>query len=270
MTIVTLILLVVLGTSLGSFLSVVIHRVEKQQKGIIIGRSRCPHCRKTLSAADLVPIFNYIYLRGKCRYCKKQISPMYFFLEITSALVFVLLYLKFPFVREYGAGAYNIDTATLLQYFLYALNGVFLIGIFFHDLQYTRIPDIFIWPFIAISLASSLVMKNVDFPNLIIAVALALLFFGGQRFLSKGTWLGEGDVYVGVGMAFLFGWQLLIVAIVLTYLLGAVISILLLMLKKVDRKSKIPFAPFMVFGSFATLLYGQEILAWYRALLTPY
>ena len=106
-------------------------------------------------------------------------------------------------------------------------------------------------------------MHNIDFPNLMIAVALALLFFGGQRLLSKGAWLGEGDVYVAVGMAFLFGWKLLIVATVLTYLLGAIISILLLILKKVDRKSKIPFAPFMVFGSFATLLYGEEILTWY-------
>ncbi len=267
MTTITIILLIILGAAFGSFLSVIIHRVEKQQKGIIIGRSRCPHCRKTLSATDLVPILNYVYLRGKCRYCKKPISPIYFFLEITSALVFVLLYLKFPFITEYGAGAYGINNATLLQYFFYALNGIFLIGIFFHDLQYTNIPDIFLWPFMGISLISSLVMKNVDFPNLIIAVALAALFFGGQRLLSKGQWLGEGDVYVGIGMALLFGWKLLIVAIVLTYVLGAIISILLLMLKKVERKSKIPFAPFMVFGSFATLLYGQEILAWYKSLL---
>ncbi len=263
MTIIILVLLIILGTSLGSFLSVIIHRVEKQQKGIIIGRSRCPHCRKTLAPADLVPILNYLYLRGKCRYCKKPISPMYFFLEITSALVFVLLYVKFPFVMEFGAETYSINTATLLQYVFYALNSVFLIGIFFHDLQYTRIPDIFVFPFIALSLIGSLVMHNIDFPNLMIAVALALLFFGGQRLLSKGAWLGEGDVYVAVGMAFLFGWKLLIVATVLTYLLGAIISILLLILKKVDRKSKIPFAPFMVFGSFATLLYGEEILTWY-------
>lgn len=263
MTIIILILLIVLGASIGSFLSVIIHRVEKQQKGIIIGRSRCPHCRKTLAAADLVPILNYLYLHGKCRYCRKSISPMYFFLEIACVLVFVLLYLKFTFVGEYGPGTYSINTATLLQYAFYALNSVFLIGIFFHDLQYTKIPDIFIWPFIAISLIGSLVMKNVDFPNLMIAVALAALFFGGQRVLSKGQWLGEGDVYVGVGMALLFGWRLLIVAIALTYLSGCAISIILLMLKKVDRRSKIPFAPFMVFGSLATLLYGQQILAWY-------
>ena len=266
-TIIIVTLLIILGTALGSLLSVIIHRIEHQEKGIIIGRSRCPHCRKTLASADLVPIFSYIYLRGKCRYCNKKISPMYFFLEITSALVLILIYLKFPFAGTPGAASYFFDTAMALKFSLYAINSILLIGIFFHDLQYSKIPDIFIWPFVIVSLANNIANKSSSFPDLLIACAIALVFFGGQRLLSKGNWLGEGDVYVSIGMALLFGWKLFIVAIVLTYLAGGIIGFALLAMRKVEQKSKIPFAPFMVFGTFATILYGQEILNWYANIL---
>lgn len=161
---------------------------------------------------------------------------------------------------------YFFDSIAAIKFFLYALDGILLIGIFFHDLQYTKIPDIFIWPFIIVSLANNIFNKSSSFPELLIAFVIALVFFGGQRLVSKGNWLGEGDVYMGIGMALLFGWKLLIVAIVLTYIVGGIIGLILLAMKKVDRKSKIPFAPFMVFGTLATILYGQEILNWYSIL----
>lgn len=263
-----MIFLAILGASIGSFLSVVIHRVKHDEKGLFMGRSRCPHCKKNLSHLDLIPVLNYIMLGGHCRYCKKPISLYYFFLEITTALIFLLMYLRFPFIME-GAtlSDYTVDFMTLVQYIFAAVNGTFLIGIFFFDLQYMEIPDLLMYPLIVVGLLGSLITKAVDFPSILIAIAGAIVFFGGQHWLSKGKWLGEGDVYVAVAMAVMFGWKLFIVGVALSYIIGAALCIILLLTKATKAKSQIPFAPFLVFGTFATILYGNEILNWYTNML---
>lgn len=269
MTAIAMIFLGILGASIGSFLSVVIFRLKHKQKGAIIGRSRCPHCKKTLSTYDLIPIVNYILLGGRCRYCHTSISIYYFFLEITTALVFLLMYLRFPFVLDGNMlSNYAIDWMTALQYLFATVNGTLLIGIFFFDLQYMEVPDLLVYPLIVIGLLGSLVTKAVDFPSILIAMAIAAVFFGGQRVLSKGKWLGEGDIYVALGMAVIFGWKLFLIAVSFSYVIGALICIILLATKSLKVKSKIPFAPFLVFGTFVTILYGNEILAWYLNLLS--
>lgn len=263
-----MIFLAVLGATIGSFLSVVIYRLKHKQKGTIAGRSRCPHCKKNLNAYDLIPVLNYIILGGRCRYCHEPISLYYFFLEITAALVFLLMYLRFPFIVEGAAfNIYAVDWATALQYVLSTVNGTLLIGIFFFDLQYMEVPDVLVYPVIILGLLGSLITKSVDFPSILIAIAAALVFFGGQWVLSKGKWLGQGDIYVAVAMAVMFGWKLFIIAVSLSYIIGAALCIILLVTKALKIKSKIPFAPFLVFGTFATILYGNELLAWYLNLL---
>jgi prepilin signal peptidase PulO-like enzyme (type II secretory pathway) len=265
---IVMIFLAILGASLGSFLSVVIYRLKHNIKGTLVGRSRCPNCKKNLKSYDLIPVLNYIILGGRCRYCKKPISLYYFFLEITTGLVFLLMYLRFPFVAD-GAilGLYTIDPMTALQYVFATINGTLLIGIFFFDLQYMEVPDMLIYPLIVIATIGTLITGSVSFPDLLIAIAAALVFFGGQRLVSKGKWLGEGDVYVALAMAVMFGWKLFIVAVSFSYVIGAALCLFLLAIKSLKAKSKIPFAPFLVFGTFVTILYGNEILAWYMNLL---
>ena len=106
------------------------------------------------------------------------------------------------------------------------------------------------------------------FINILIALGIAVIFFGGQILLSKGKWLGEGDLYFAISMGFLLGWKLFIIAIVLTYIIGAFLSIILLTFKKAGAKTKIPFAPFMVIGTFTTIFIGPEILDWYLKMLS--
>lgn len=268
MTAIVMIFLAILGASVGSFLSVVIYRLKHKQKGTLLGRSRCPHCKKPLTTFDLIPVLNYILLGGRCRYCHEPISLYYFFLEITTALIFLLMYLRFPFVMEGNVlSDYSIDWISALQYLFAVVEGTLLIGIFYFDLQHMEVPNLLLYPLIVVGLLGSLVTRSVDFPSLLIAIAAAIVFFGGQRYISKGKWLGEGDVYLAVGMAVMFGWKLLIVAVSLSYIIGAVLCIILLATKALKVKSKIPFAPFLVFGTFATMLYGNEILAWYMNLL---
>lgn len=268
MTAIVMIFLAVLGASVGSFLSVVIYRLKHKQKGVLAGRSRCPHCKKNLGTYDLIPVLNYILLGGHCRYCHKPISLYYFFLELTTALIFLLMYLRFPFIIEGAAvGDYFLDWTMVLPYLFATVNGTLLVAIFFFDLQYMEIPVVLLYPLIVTGLAGTLLTGTVDFPSILIAIGIALVFFGGQWLLSKGKWLGEGDIYLSVAIAVMFGWQLLIVAVSLSYVIGAAICIVLLATKALKAKSKIPFAPFLVFGTFATMLYGQEILAWYMNLL---
>ena len=264
MSSIILILLAILGSSIGSFLSVVLYRLKHQQKGTIMGRSRCPHCKKDLSHFDLIPVLNYILLGGHCRYCNKPISLYYFFLEITTALIFLLMYLRFPFIIDGTTiSDYSVNWMLALQYVLSAISGTMLIGIFFFDLQYMEIPDLLVYPLIVVGLLTNIITQAVNFPDILIGIAIALVFFGGQHWLSKGKWLGEGDVYVAVAMAVMFGWKLLIVAVSLSYIIGAILCIILLASKATKAKSRIPFAPFLVFGTFATMLYGNEIISWY-------
>ncbi len=255
----------IMGTAFGSFLSVVLHRFHDQKKGIIIGRSACPHCQHPLKNRDLMPLISYLLLRGKCRYCEKKIGLEYFILELAMGIISVLLLWKFPFLIEKSQ---VVSWPNLAYYFLYFFESWLFLGIFFYDLKYLEIPDLFLVPLIVMTLLSSIIMGKLSLLSLLIAAIIAVGFFGGQILVSKGRWLGEGDLYLAIAMAFLFGWEKLLLAIVLTYFIGAAISVGLLVFKKVNSKSKIPFAPFMVGASFITLFFGNEILQWYFNLLS--
>lgn len=263
------IFILVLGASVGSFLSVVIHRINKGKKGIIFGKSVCPKCRKKLKTIDLVPIFSYLFLKGKCRYCKKKISSEYLSLELLTALIFLAIYFKYPFlIEDFETGTAFANNELLIPFIFHIIYGIFFVGIFFYDLKHKEIPNLFLFPLIAVALLGSLVIGIPGSISMMIAVGIALAFFGGQILISGGKWLGEGDLYFGIGMALIFGWQLLIAALVISYTFGAIVSVFLLLSKKVTAKSKIPFAPFLILGSLITMFFGEEILTWYLTSLT--
>ncbi len=228
----------------------------------------CPHCRKTLHARDLIPVLSFLMTKGKCRFCKKKISLHYLLLEVTTGILFILVYRTFPFMLATESWSIiSIDGSLLLSCISQWITSVFLVGIFFYDLQYMEIPDAFLFPLIVITLLSSL-LGGKSIMDLAIALGIAVIFFGGQHFISGGKWLGEGDVYLAVSMAFLFGWKLFLVAIIVTYLIGSFLGISLILFKKLKKNTKIPFGPFMVLGTLTTFYLGEEILQWYLTLLS--
>jgi leader peptidase (prepilin peptidase)/N-methyltransferase len=202
-------------------------------------------------------------LKGSCRYCNKKYSSQYFYLELFTAVVITGLFFLNPFVTETINGEIMVSSVVALTFTLKSIVSLILIGIFFYDLKHLEIPDVFLFPFIGVSLITSLVLGQPDFISIVIAAIIALVFFGGQIFLSKGEWLGEGDLYIGLGMAALFGWQLFLVALVISYLIGGTSAAFFLSMKKVNAKTKVPFAPFLVLGTFITLFSGTDILNWY-------
>lgn len=251
-------LIFLFGASIGSFLSVAIYRIQKKLPGILIGHSICPSCKKRLSSQEMIPIVSYLMLGGKCSKCKKAISPLYLYLEITTGLVFLALYLHYPFMET---------SELLLPLIFNTLYASFFIAILFYDLQTKKIPDLFLFPLLGISLVGSLVMGAPSIPSMFGAALIAFLFFGGQIAVSKGKWLGEGDLYLSISLAVIFGWKLFIVSIVLSYFIGAIISIGLLATKKVKPKSTIAFGPFLVLGAITTIFFGNDLLAWYLSSL---
>lgn len=258
-----LILIFLLGASIGSFLSVVLYRVKNGKKGIVFGHSYCPKCKKKLVIIDMVPIASYVMLRGKCRHCKKSISPYYFFLELITGLVLLATYLKFPFVIWLLNETPIPDLFMLMQFVFFSIYGCFFVAIFFYDLQTKKIPDLFLFPLLAVAAIGTLLMEKPDIINALIAVAAALLIFGGQILVSKGKWLGEGDLYLAIAIALILGWEQFLLFVVLSYLIGALTSIPLLVTKKTGLKSTIPFGPFMVLAAFLCIFFGDEIITWY-------
>ena len=257
------IVLFIIGAAFGSFLSVVIYRLHEEKKGIFFGKSECPYCHKNLKWYDLIPIFSYIIRFGKCAYCKKRIHVSYFLLEVLCGLLFVVFYNIYPFLLVEIEGIVNFDFLVLLKYLYFVVVGWILIGIFFYDLKYYEIPEIFTLPTITLVFVVGLFLQEPSMQDMVVGGALAGLFFGVQVWISKEKWLGAGDVQVGILMGILLGWQLLVLAILISYVSGSLISLTLLAYKKVTSKSRIPFAPFLVIGTFITIFYGDYLLNLY-------
>lgn len=267
MTAFLIILIFILGASLGSFLSVVIDRIKHRRKGILFGRSACPHCKNKLGTLDLIPILSFITLKGQCRYCGKPISPHYLSLEVITGIVFTTLFFRYPFLSQ-NELFLNFDTGLMLNFVIACVTSVFLIAIFFYDLLHSEIPDIFLFPLIGIAFVGSLILGTPDLVSMLIAAAIALVFYGGQHLASKGKWLGEGDIYLSIGTAFILGWQQFLASIVITYIIGGCVATYLLLNKKVTGKTQIPFAPFIILGTLVTIFFGEELLQWYLGTLT--
>lgn len=260
MTIVYLVTIFILGTVLGSATSVFIYRLHAG-KNAFKGRSMCPACEAPLKAKDLVPIFSFLLLRGKCRYCGKEISWMYPFLELLFGILLVIFFLKYPFVDEF----LNFDGGNLAHFLLYTFYTGVLLFTFFFDLHYLKVADEILLPAILIGLIATISPRpeTPDFYHALVGMLIAASFFGIQYFISRGKWMGEGDIRVGAFMGVILGYPLIIVALVLSYLVGSIGSIFVAVKKHQFHGLKVPFAPFLVIGTFLTIFYGQQILDWY-------
>lgn len=258
-TILTLVLLFLFGAGLGSFMSVIIYRLHAKERGILKGRSHCPDCRTPLQAKDLLPLLSYLTLRGKCRYCSTKISFMYPLLEISMGILLVMLFFKFPFLDQNFAFDYNF----LFLYGLYTLYFFILVFTFYYDLRYLTISDEILLPAILIGLLATLSPLTLTLIDAFIGAVIPLLFFGLQIGLSKGEWIGGGDLRVGAFMGVILGWKLVLVALALSYFIGGFASILIVIKEGKFAGVKVPFAPFLVTGTLVTIFYGESILQWY-------
>jgi len=243
-----------LGLAVGSFLNVVISRL-KTRESILKIRSHCPFCQKKLNWYELIPILSFVIQRGKCRKCGKRISWQYPLIELVTGLAFLLI-LNFQFpISNFQI---LISTCCLL------LVSCFLIILFVYDLKHYLVPDKIIYPAIVLMFGFRILNQ---FLNYLIASIIAGGFFLAIILISRGKWMGAGDIKIGILMGLVLGTEKTLAALFLAFLVGAFISFVLLILRKKTLKSEIPFAPFLTGATFITLLWGDILIKWYLDLI---
>lgn len=239
-----------LGLIIGSFLNVVILRHDERP---MTGRSACMSCGRTLAWYELFPVISWLALRGRCRSCRAHISLQYPIVEASTGIVFALL-----------AGAFFVTTPlfsySALLIFPYFVVAALLIAITVYDFYYTIIPDEWVYLFAAVALLSSLFARDpaltpllVLFSGPLVAAPLYALWA-----FSGGAWMGFGDVKFALGMGWLLGPIYGIAAVFLSFVIGAIVSVCVIIPlsslreggKRITMKSEVPFGPFLVASTF--------------------
>ncbi len=273
--------LFIFGLIIGSFLNVVVLRGEVGES--LEGRSHCPQCKTTISWYDNIPFLSFLFLRGRCRHCQQTISWQYPLVEFCTGSVFALLGRSF-----FGSlGLYTLPDIIFsetvgLTYPVFIL-GLFLIlasvliAIIVSDIRTMTIP--LLWLFLAIALAFGIVLARFFAPNTIEILpswqsmlwggGIAGILFFALVFFSHETWMGMGDVWIAGVLGLTVGANLLLFALTLSFLLGALVGLTLLGLEKKGLKSQIPFAPFLVIAIFLVWQIQWLYPAWLEYFLLP-
>lgn len=264
----------IFGLVVGSFLNVVIYRLRSGEN-FLLGRSHCPACGHTLSWEDLFPLFSFVFLRGKCRYCHKKISVQYSLVELGAAVLFVLIFWKFGFVWNLEFGIWNFSQLFVAGYLL--LVASLLIIIFVFDLKNYIIPDGAVFSAIGIAFLYQFIASlkfanwnffgiwNMEFGILrpLLAGFLAAAFFLAIILISRGKWMGMGDAKLAFFMGLFLGYPNILAALFLAFFTGAIMGVGLIILGRKKLQSEVPFGPFLIFGTFIALFWGQSIINWY-------
>ena len=246
----------ILGTLIGSFINCLAWRLYKEET--IFGRSYCPKCLKQINWYDNIPLLSFILLRGKCRSCSKKISWQYPLVELITGLLFYFAFLNF---------GYGSQILLLKSFIAIAV----LVLVFIFDFRWYLIPvSALIWSGLVIIILGALAYPyNLGYYifSLIVALALAGLFFGAQYLITRGKGLGEGDIWLGLFLAAIFpNLRDLLVAILGAYTIGAVVGVGFLITKKKQWSSKLPLGVFLTTAAIISMFWGQAIALWYLSL----
>ena len=245
----------ILGLVVGSFLNCLIYRIKKDEN-FIFPHSYCSNCKHKLFWQDLIPIFNFIILKGKCRYCQKPISWQYPLVELATGILFII-------VTHYSLLVTGYFFYSLLVTGYQLLVTCFLIIIFVYDLKHYIIPNQIIYPAIGVAFIYNLIFNYPLFTQYLLVAILVAGFFFLIVFISRGKWLGLGDVKLAFFMGLFLGFPNILVALFFAFLIGAIIGIGLISFTKKTLKSEIPFGPFLVTGTLLALFFGEKLINWY-------
>lgn len=253
----------IFGTIIGSFLNVVSLRYNTGV--LLLGRSRCFSCNRGLKWFELIPVLSFIFQFGKCSKCKSKISLQYPFIEILTGSIFLGIFIKFSDLL------FVSPTHFLLLSFYFMILFSILIVILIYDLKHKIIPDDLVYTFATLSLLGMFF----DFGALELSIPTLLPFSSGPLLflpffllwsLSKGKWIGLGDGKLVLGIGWLLGWSLAGSAILLSFWIGAVVSVVLMLFfalnlrnKRITMKSEIPFGPFLILGLFIVFFFNINV-----------
>lgn len=247
----------ILGLIIGSFLNVCIYRIPREES-IVFPSSHCINCGTRIKWYDLFPVLSYIFLRGKCRHCGEKISIRYPIIETIVGILFLFIYIKYGMSFEFIKYCFlvsflivigMIDFDTMDVYFKTTISGI-IIGAIFLFLEWC--------------LYKKGIIYNFDFYSYVIAAAIGYGFIAGIILLTGG--MGWGDAEICLLCGIFLGTRLTIVTLFLSFIVGAISGIILILFKKKTKKDYIPFGPSIAMAGIITIFVGEELANWYLGL----
>lgn len=252
------IFVLVLGFILGSFLNSWIWRTRENIKIFTFSRSICINCRRTLCWYENVPVLSFLFLRGRCRTCRQPIPAHYPLVELFSAASLVLVFwYHVQYINPFSPPHFLRDVFFLS----------FLIVIFVYDALYQIILSRIVWPAALIGFWFNYFYLGLSLSSMFWGALAAGGFFLLQYLISRGRWIGGGDVRLGVMMGVWLGFPGVLIALGLAYVVGALFGIGLLIFKKSQLQSELPFGVFLAIGTFFAMFHATEVVNWYLNLL---
>ncbi len=246
-----------LGMIIASFLNVCIDRLPTHQS-LVYPPSHCTACNRRLAAKDLIPVFSYLWLRGRCRYCGAPIPRRILWVELGTAVLFGL-----------ACWRYGVSIELAIALFYSCIFIVLMVIDWEKGLILNKIVFPAIGAAIVISAAFSLFLPDIEIVPFIGRAAagggIGLVIFFLIVVVSRGG-MGWGDIKLAALIGLVTGFPLVFIALLIGVIFGGVVAVLLLVFKIKRRKEAIPFGPFLAIAAIVTLLWGNSILSWYRGL----
>lgn len=225
-------------------------------------RSRCLHCGYELRWIDLIPLVSWLSLRGKCRSCRTPIGRMEPLIELGMSAFFALSYILWPVALD--------DGVQIAQFVLWLVAGVGLAIMFAYDSKWYLLPDKINFAVIGLGLVSAVlvVLESSDRLAAVGSVVGSVAILSGIYFvlyvMSKGRWIGFGDIKLGLGLGLLLAdWKLAFLALFAANLIGSLVVIPLMASGKLKRNAHVPFGPFLIIGAVIAKLIGLGIVEFY-------
>ena len=242
----------ILGSLFGSFSNVCIYRLPTN-KGIVLGRSSCPGCKKVIKWYDNIPLFSFILLKAKCRNCDFKISQQYFIVELFTATIFALIFF-----------IYGLSTTT----FLLLILTVFFVIIFFIDLKHFIIPNELTFPLMLIGFIKSFdpFLNQSLFPNFLnsligglVGYAIIWLIIFLYKKIRNKEGMGLGDAKLLSAIGFWFGWASIPIVIFFSSLIAIIYVTPSLIKKSRNLSAEIPFGPYLIIGCVVFIIFGNYL-----------
>lgn len=240
------------GLSIGSFLNVIIYRLPRNLP-IILNRSVCPNCGQSLKWYHNIPLISYLFLKGRCGFCKTRISWRYPTVEFLNALFYLY------FFWQFGLGH---------QFFVFSLLSSALLAIFFIDIDYQIIPDFITIPGTVCGLAISWLPGGIGIVNALLGLlvgggSLYLMAVIGDRIFRKES-MGGGDIKMTAMLGAFLGWQQILLVFICSSVIGLVVSLTIMAFSRRLRETRtIPFGPYLAVAAGVAMVYGRQIIDFY-------